>query len=248
MNILQWYLVLVLINKLGHAVNADWSGCVDPSFPDKKVRRDDDTTVCLTLGPSADWSPGIDSERYTMKFIADEYSRFRIKGSYSNLAYGSRFEDNNISLFVSSQSSLSFLRMYYDRQNGYIFPYLTAIIDVKDGVVQGIAWDDSSIFCGGERAQENTYSFDGSATVSSGPTKGCYLLRDECNEAVLEDSNACDLMLHVVWTGTDVNGKVLTSSKKRYSAFQTKLVQDYMADALSKIPSFDDWDWPFFRK
>ena len=39
----------------------------------------------------------------------------------------------NITVFGSSQQSVSFLRMYYQKNVG-VFPYLTAVIDVKDGV------------------------------------------------------------------------------------------------------------------
>jgi hypothetical protein len=36
-----------------------------------------------------------------------------------------------------------------------------AVIDVQDGVVQGIAWDDASIFCGKDEAERNTFDFNG---------------------------------------------------------------------------------------
>lgn len=39
----------------------------------------------------------------------------------------------NITVFASSQTSLSFLRKFYDKEFG-VFPYLTAIINVQDGV------------------------------------------------------------------------------------------------------------------
>jgi hypothetical protein len=47
---------------------------------------------------------------------------------------------SNVTAFASSQTSLSFQRKYYDKDVG-IFPYLTAIIDVVDGV--------SSVYCFG---------------------------------------------------------------------------------------------------
>ncbi len=51
------------------------------------------------------------------------------------LAYRSMVQsgNKNKSVFVSSYKALSFLRWYYDSAFG-IFPHLTAIIDVKDGV------------------------------------------------------------------------------------------------------------------
>ena len=50
----------------------------------------------------------------------------------------------------------------------------------------------------------------------------------------------CDLQFHVVWTGTDENGKYLNSFNNRFSAFQPKQIQDYFKDSITKwIPTFD---------
>lgn len=43
-------------------------------------------------------------------------------------------EGENKHIFVASQTTVSFLRRYYDADSGRIFPHLTAIIDVEDGV------------------------------------------------------------------------------------------------------------------
>jgi hypothetical protein len=40
---------------------------------------------------------------------------------------------SNVTVFASSGQSLSFVRKYYDEGVG-VFPYLTAIVDVQDGV------------------------------------------------------------------------------------------------------------------
>ena len=47
-------------------------------------------------------------------------------------AYSNENEDKHI--FVASQTAVSFLRKYYDATLDHIFPHLTAIIDVEDGV------------------------------------------------------------------------------------------------------------------
>lgn len=52
------------------------------------------------------------------------------------LAYVQLVQSNfytNVTAFASSQTSLSFQRKYYEKSVG-VFPYLTAIIDVVDGV------------------------------------------------------------------------------------------------------------------
>lgn len=71
------------------------------------------------------------------------------------------------------------------------------------------------------------------------PTKGCFIPAEECiaegNVNNGETENPCDLKLHVVWTGTDANGKYLTSSSKRFSAFNPKQVRDQLKDAFDKL-------------
>ena len=42
--------------------------------------------------------------------------------------------NSNVTVFTSSQNSISFLRTLYDRANGHVYPHLTAIIDVDNGV------------------------------------------------------------------------------------------------------------------
>jgi hypothetical protein len=113
---------------------------------------------------------------------------------------------------------------------------LTAVIDVQDGVVQGIAWDDASIFCGKNEAERNTFDFNGiqgSEQRFGQPVEGCYLsMKNECSTQP-EDAAACDLLLYVVWTGTDSEGKSFLSSSYRFSAFPA---QDWEDRILGNLP------------
>ena len=143
--------------------------------------------------------------------------------------------------------SLSFLRRYYDTTTQHLYPYLTAIIDVRDGVVTGIAWDDACIFCQRSRCAANTYNFDGSvATVEqiNQPADGCYFTRDECVALHAGGTDDCDLKLYVVWTGTDAQGKVLLSSDSRFSAFPPNRIQENVMagvnSALGQLESIKD--------
>ena len=80
-------------------------------------------------------------------------------------------------------NSLSFLRRYYDSTSQRIYPFLTAIVDVEDGVVRGIAWDDACVFCEKSQCVANTYNFDGSLATSeqiNQPVNGCYFSVPEC--------------------------------------------------------------------
>jgi hypothetical protein len=146
----------------------------------------------------------------------------------------------NITVFAASQQMLSFLRVYYDPKEYRIYPFLTAIIDVKNGVVQGIAWDNACVFCSPGRCLENMYNFDGQMASEldvNAPSKGCYFTEEECNEIVKTGGTDCDVILFAVWTGTDKNGKTFQSSSKRFSAFPPAGIQDAL---MSSLPSFSD--------
>eukprot|EP00559_Dactyliosolen_fragilissimus_P001121 CAMPEP_0184861450 /NCGR_PEP_ID=MMETSP0580-20130426/6134_1 /TAXON_ID=1118495 /ORGANISM="Dactyliosolen fragilissimus" /LENGTH=264 /DNA_ID=CAMNT_0027358959 /DNA_START=140 /DNA_END=934 /DNA_ORIENTATION=+ len=222
---------------------APWGGCNHPARngPILRLRK---TLICFTIGPGGDWAEGVSNVRYTFEPMADDYSRFTIPGSFVDIVENGSLlpYSSNITVHASSQSSLSFLKTYYDSVNEYIFPHLTAIIDVQKGIVKGIAWDKSCIFCGKDRCEENTYFFNGTQRVSKDPTKGCYLTRSECFKIAADGGTECDLTLYVVWTGDDRDGKALTSSSSRFSSFQPKQLQDFLMDSIPKI-NWPDWPW-----
>ena len=147
-------------------------------------------------------------------------------------------------LLLLSTNSLSFLRRYYDKDLGLIYPFLTAIVDVKNGVVTGISFDDACIFCQSSACSENTYGFDGELADINQPTKGCALSRVACEAIHLAGGTQCDLQLYVVWTGTDDDGNVLSSADSRFSNFEPKQLQQRFNDQLAafkdKIPTWDD--------
>ncbi len=150
------------------------------------------------------------------------------------------FKGNATQIFAASQSALSFQRRYYDATTNFIFPYLTIIVDVVDGVVRGIAWDDACVFCEKRQCIPNTYNFDGteaSSEQASQPTNGCYLTKSICEVFQAAKNDICDLKLYVVWTGTDVNGNVLMSSDTRFSAFPPNRVQEKVVGSYDSILS-----------
>ena len=145
----------------------------------------------------------------------------------------------NISVFAASGASLSFLRRYYEQNQGLIYPFLTAIVNVKDGVVNGIAFDDSCGFCPPDACLENTYGFDGlPATVE--PSRGCSMTKTTCDEIHGAGGNQCDLQLYVVWTGTDEDGNVLNSADSRFSLFEPRALQDRFLGLLPEMPNWGE--------
>jgi hypothetical protein len=151
------------------------------------------------------------------------------------------FDGKNITVHVASQQALSFQKLYYDKVDK-IFPHLTAVIDVDKGVVTGIAWDDACIFCSKNECQENTFDFNGfqgNTKQFNQPTGGCFLEESVCISFDLESRTDCDLLLYVVWTGTDKNGLELLSSAYRFSAFPAQELSDRFSQNL---PDFSKED------
>jgi hypothetical protein len=162
----------------------------------------------------------------------------------------SNLGQTNLTVHVASQSQLSWLRVYWDQDANRLFPFLTAIIDLDNGRVTGIAWDDSCVFCSGGRCVENTYDFDGNSADerrSGAPSKGCYFVSEECNTIQADASNEvdCNVLLYVVWTGTDVDGKAMQSSANRFSNFSPAKLQDRAKSLLPDLPSLPDIPNPF---
>lgn len=235
---------IYIIPFIIHLVTGNWQGCIQQqdleAGKDGKVRINSNTAVCLSIAKDAsDWADPTVYSRFSFAPVADDYSRFFIDGSYEQLIRDNNM-NANITLFASSQTSVSFLRKFYDRDVG-VFPYLTAIINVQDGVVRGISWDDACVFCGSNRCVENTYDFSGQQAFPREPTTGCYLTKQECSDIHSKGGNTCDLTLYVVWTGTDANGNYFTSSSKRFSAFSPKQIKDQVRDTIKGWNLNFDW-------
>lgn len=201
-----------------------WGGCVSPETGFEPVTIGKRTTICLVLSNNGDWSTETDYVRLNFSPIADQYSRFHVPQSFTQLV-GNPTEDlsdlfpGNITVHSASQTALSFQKLYYGSASGRVYPYLTAIITVDEGNVTGITWDNACVFCSADECQDNTYGYDGqlaTADDAKQPVGGCSLMVQECEES---EQAECDLMLYVVWAGTDSKGRDFTSSANRFSAF-----------------------------
>lgn len=149
----------------------------------------------------------------------------------------------NITIHLAAQSQLSYLRVYYNPSTHRVYPFLTAIIDVHNGAVVGITWDDSCVFCESSKCEEITYNFDGESSasnpaISKSPSRGCYFQQEQCNKNSRTGGQDCDVAVYVVWSGTDVNGKVFRSSAYRFSQFPPNRLRDALVDHIPAVPNF----------
>lgn len=156
------------------------------------------------------------------------------------------FTGASVTVAVAAQKNISFTRLYAEGPDDSgkaavetkIYPHLTAIINVDDGVVTGITWDDACIFCGGLECDEITYDYNGvlqDRDSAEQPTGGCGMTLQECNTKLSGTGNegqACDLTLYVVWTGSDKDGRALLSSANRFSAFPAQELRDRLTRNL----------------
>jgi len=233
--------------------NSEWTGCSDPNLS-PLVTVGEKTTICLVLSNNLNWKGTNSTEqevnylRLNFQPVADEFSRFIVPASYRNLvneratklnifdANEARGSKGNIAIHVSSQKALSYQKLYFDKGQGKVYPQLTAIIDVKDGVVKDIVWDDGCIFCKDSDCGKNAYKYDGTLAELSTPAGSCEKTKATCDEGISSQSTLCDIAFHVVWTGTDADGTPFQSSAYRFSAFPT---QDFV-DSLNIPTSFSD--------
>ena len=139
---------------------------------------------------------------------------------------------------------LSFQKLYYNSER-QVFPFLTAIISVDEGSVTGITWDNACVFCGSKQCVDNTYGYDGEIQTEEGakqPVGACFNTVEACKESTTAE---CDLMLYVVWTGTDANGRDFRSSANRFSAFPAQSWADRINLSLPDVGGWFDNINPF---
>lgn len=228
---------------------AGWTGCVNPNLNKNQnlIRIGQPTRVCLSVANDTDWNSGFASYvRASFEPKADVYSRFHIPNSYRDLVQSKNSTTNARSIFTesptitvsaSSQMAVSFVRVYYDAVKDRVYPFLTAIMDVDNGVIKGITWDDACVFCGGTECVENTYNFNGMPQNQSSAgqnTRSCFVSTEDCNSLLATNSSStvCDLTLYTVWSGTDANGIALQSQAYRFSAFPAQELSDRITQLL----------------
>ena len=90
---------------------------------------------------------------------------------------------------------------------------------MNEGNVTGITWDNACVFCTSDECEDNTYNFTGGLATEEEAQQSvgaCPMTVQDCK---ISEKAECDLMLYVVWTGTDSKGRAFTSSANRFSAF-----------------------------
>jgi len=97
-------------------------------------------------------------------------------------------------------------------------PFWTIVIEVTNGLVDTLTWDDSCPLC-----SSSDLCVEG---------RNCGVPHTSCGNAASDDN--CNLQIYVAWFGTDVDGNYFTSSDKRLSRFRSGSLAGAYASALTK--------------
>jgi len=123
-----------------------------------------------------------------------------------------------------------------------VIPVLTAIIQVKNGAVTGVDWDDGCFFCSEGDPECTAYALNSSYSVSpTGESSFSCAQSNFTSSCVQETStpftNVCDLKLYVVWSGTDSQGNSFASAGLRFSQYRAYGIGSLYNSALSSVDS-----------
>ncbi|KAG6962900.1 hypothetical protein JG688_00008397 [Phytophthora aleatoria] len=235
------------------AVQTNVSSICSPSDPVPLVVKGAITYVCVNV-----------NNEYRTLFtpVADKFTVLRISDSWNDTRIGAN--PSSAFLTVSSLKYRTSYKLYSSASTGRISPYMTAIISVKKGVVQGVSWDEGCYFCTVDMCAYNLFSKPEETTSArlSGQGKTCYTSVDSCTgnssnssdasidvgDSTTAGSNAtssttnttaqCDITIYVGWTGTDKNGDYLGSASLRMSQFSKYSIGSFFSNigaSLSKL-------------
>lgn len=249
--LVAWSATINLMTASVEAVQTNVSSICSPSDPVPLVVKGAITYVCVNVN---------DEYRTLFMPIADKFVVLRISDSWNDTRIGAN--PSGAFLTVSSLRYRTNYKAYSSASKGRISPYMTAIISVKKGVVQGVSWDEGCYFCTADMCDYNLFSKpEETATARlSGQGKTCYTQVDSCSVAnssststdvgdgsvassnatvgVYNTSAQCDITIYVGWTGTDKNGEYLGSALLRMSQFSKYSVGSFFSNigaSLSKL-------------
>ncbi|RLN66422.1 hypothetical protein BBJ28_00016532 [Nothophytophthora sp. Chile5] len=182
--------------RVVHAVQTNVTSLCSPSESVPLVVKGEVTYVCINVN---------DQYRTVFTPVADKFTVLRITDckcpqvdicivfvpllTLRRLSFAAwndtRIGGSAVSAFltVSSLKYRSNYKLYSSAITGRFSPYMTAIISVKKGVVQGVSWDDGCFFCDAEMCDYNLYSKpeETSAARLAGEGKTCYSLEESCD-------------------------------------------------------------------
>ncbi|CEG47109.1 RxLR-like protein [Plasmopara halstedii] len=246
-----WFTAILLSAARVEAMQTNVSSICSPSDPSPLVVKGSITYVCVNVN---------DKYRTLFTPIADKFIVLRISDSWNDTRIGAN--PSGAFVTVSSLKYRTNYKLYSSTSKGRLSPYMTAIISVKMGVVQGVSWDEGCYFCTADMCDYNLFSKpeETAMTRLSGQGKTCYTFVDNCSatnasklsiavgDGSIAGSNAtvsgantsaqCDITVYLGWTGTDKYGEYLGSASLRMSQFSKYSIGSFFSSigaSLSKL-------------
>lgn len=204
--------------------------------------------ICLILNGNerSVFSPVVDQYgRFVYKDRKSLYCRFDLivynkvkeRGNtptYIQLAIGTKDEEGNPKEIRSVPKLFNGLKYQDD-----FFTFMTAVITAEKGVIKSIDWDNGCYSC--MTCEENSVlEEDGNVSLITNKSpyyrayqgKNCVVKREEC-----DNNTNCDLTIYLVWSGSDIDGRVFQSANLRMSRFQSGSIES-IVNTLPQMYNF----------
>jgi len=184
--------------------------------------------VCLVMVGNSDFTTQTWATSNQTGFTpkVDDFSLLQVANSHSTNTTTGRWisaPDVNIRLEIGGLVSPWKSRS----RDGLVVPFWTAILDVDNGRLNSIYWDDGCYEC------DDSQCINATCAV---PVSTCYEVT--YTGFSTGGTNNCDLKIYIGWKGQDKDGNYLTSSARRLSAFRSySLSSVYNTAKSTKLPS-----------
>jgi len=148
----------------------------------------------------------------------DDFTLLEVENSFNASWLDSQDEPVYVRAEVGTKSSFWRTRSQGRGAGKITVPFWTLVIEMTDGIVDRLTWDDSCPLC--------------SSSDLCVEAKNCGVAHSSCGNNA--ESNNCNLQIYLGWFGTDADGKYLTSSDKRLSRFRSGSLLGAYDSALKK--------------
>eukprot|EP00753_Platysulcus_tardus_P016467 PLAT5741.1.p1 GENE.PLAT5741.1~~PLAT5741.1.p1 ORF type:complete len:210 (+),score=50.46 PLAT5741.1:56-685(+) len=180
----------------------------------KTVEIGKKTYVCVGFNGTA--SNGLRVDRlFAFRPVADDMTAMVVEGGYDALTAAI---SGDISVTVASMDvsiTLPSIKKFVSGPS--VVSVLTAIVTVDKGTVINVSWDNGCYACDADVPSQCVAGLD------------CGGNANQC------DKGSCDPRVYVVWSGTDADGNFFTSSRLRFSRFQSYSVRSLYKAAETLI-------------
>jgi hypothetical protein len=199
----------------------------------KAFSRGDTAIICLHF------LNDVQNLRMAYQVVVDEYSALTVTGAqatflgntYKNYSTGIAMQASTTN---STSTGIYFIKQitqnntnttdnttYLTITSTTVYTVFSAVIQIENGIVQTVIWDNSCYMCTTSECDSNYYATD--STVSA----NCF----DASCAGTVGNATCDPKVYISWIGTDANGLKMESAGLRISNFRQYSISDLYASA-----------------